>query len=61
MFDVKLQQLHLFTRNLSGTLEGSQQQQLYQTYTGNISGFDPHLDYKFSPTLRCSPDGGWNT
>jgi outer membrane protein insertion porin family len=57
VFDVKLLQPHLFTRNLSLTFEGSQQQQLYQTYTGNISGFDPHLDYKFSPTL--SVFAGW--
>ena len=56
-FDVKLLQPHLFTRNLSLTLEASQQQQLYQTYTGNISGFDPHLDYKISPSLTVF--AGW--
>ena len=55
--DVKLLQPRLFTPKLSLTLEASQQQQTYQTYTGNISGFDPHLDYKFSSSL--SMFAGW--
>jgi outer membrane protein assembly factor BamA len=51
-FDLKLLQPHLFSPESSLTLEASQQQQTYQTYTGNISGFDPHIDYK-QPTTRC--------
>jgi outer membrane protein insertion porin family len=53
MFDVKLLQPHLFSPESSLTLEASQQQQTYQTYTGNISGFDPHIDYKPSPTFSA--------
>jgi outer membrane protein insertion porin family len=56
-FDVKLLQPRLFSRKSSLTLEASQQQQSYQTYTGNISGFDPHVDYKPSPFLTAF--AGW--
>src|ERR1700722_3171390 len=56
-FDVKLLQPHLLSPKSSLTLEASQQQQTYQTYTGNISGFDPHIDYKFSSSLTGSV--GW--
>ena len=56
-FDVKLLQPHLFSPNSSLTIEASQQQQTYQTYTGNISGFDPHFDYKFSSSLTMF--AGW--
>ena len=50
-FDLKLLQPHLLSPKFSLTLEASQQQQTYQTYTGNISGFDPHIDYKPSSSL----------
>jgi len=53
MFDVKLLQPHLFSPEVSLALEASQQQQSFQTYTGNISGFDPHLDYKLSSSLTA--------
>ena len=56
-FDVKLLQPHFFSPKSSLTLEASEQEQTYQTYTGNISGFDPHLDYKLSPSLTAS--AGW--
>lgn len=52
-FDVKLVQPHLLSPRASLTLEVSEQEQTYQTYTGNISGFDPHLDYNFSPALTA--------
>jgi outer membrane protein insertion porin family len=52
-FDVKLLQPHLFSPRASLTIEASEQEQTYQTYTGNISGFDPHLDYKFSSALTA--------
>jgi outer membrane protein insertion porin family len=52
-FDVKLLQPHLLSPKSSLTLEASQQQQSYQTYKGNISGFDPHMDYKPSPSLTA--------
>jgi outer membrane protein insertion porin family len=55
--DVKLLQPRLFSPQSSLTLEASQQQQTYQTYTGNITGFDPHIDYKFSSSLTVS--AGW--
>lgn len=57
LFDVKLLQPRLFSPESSLTLETSQQQQTYQTYTGNISGFDPHFDYRVSPALTFSL--GW--
>ena len=57
MFDVKLLQPRFVGPKSSLTLEASQQQQIYQTYTGNISGFDPHLDYKLSSSLTAS--AGW--
>ena len=57
LFDAKLLQPRLFSPESSLTLEASQQQQTYQTYTGNISGFDPHFDYKLSPALTFSV--GW--
>jgi outer membrane protein insertion porin family len=56
-FDVKLLQPHLLSPKSSLTLEASQQQQTYQTYTGNISGFDPRIDYKPSPSLTIF--AGW--
>jgi outer membrane protein assembly complex protein YaeT len=56
-FDVKLLQPRLFSPDASLTLEASQAEQTYQTYTGTISGFDPHLDYKFTPSLTASL--GW--
>jgi len=56
-FDVKLLQPHLLSPKSSLTLEASQQQQTYQTYTGNISGFDPHIDYKLSSSLTAF--AGW--
>jgi outer membrane protein insertion porin family len=56
-FDLKLLQPRLFLPDSSLTLEASQQQQTYQTYTGNISGFDPHFDYKFSSSLTAF--AGW--
>jgi outer membrane protein insertion porin family len=56
-FDVRLLQPRFFTPNSSLTLEASQQQQSYQTYTGNISGFDPHVDYKPSSSLTAF--AGW--
>jgi outer membrane protein insertion porin family len=56
-FDVKLFQPRFFSPSSSLTLEASQQQQTYQTYTGNISGFDPHIDYKASSSLTFS--AGW--
>jgi outer membrane protein insertion porin family len=57
VFDAKLLQPRVFSPKASLTLEASQQQQSYQTYTGNISGFDPHLDYKFSAALTAA--AGW--
>src|SRR5262249_32268102 len=45
------------TPRSSLTLEASQQQQIYQTYTGNITGFDPHFDYKPAHDLTLSV--GW--
>jgi outer membrane protein insertion porin family len=56
-FDVKLLQPRFFTPKSSLTLEASQQQQSYQTYTGNISGFDPHVDYK--PWSSVTAFAGW--
>jgi outer membrane protein insertion porin family len=56
-FDVKLLQPRFVTPKSSLTLDASQQQQTYQTYTGNISGFDPHLDYKLSSSLTAF--AGW--
>src|ERR1700730_7838572 len=56
-FDVKLLQPRFFSPKSSLTLEASQQQQTYQTYTGNISGFDPHVDYKLSSSLTAF--AGW--
>jgi outer membrane protein assembly complex protein YaeT len=56
-FDVKLLQPRFFSPRSSLTLEASQQQQTYQTYTGNISGFDPHIDYKLSSSLTAF--AGW--
>jgi outer membrane protein insertion porin family len=56
-FDIKLLQPRFFSPKSSLTLEASEQEQTYQTYTGNISGFDPHLDYKLSPSLTVS--AGW--
>jgi outer membrane protein assembly complex protein YaeT len=56
-FDVKLLQPRFFSRKSSLTLEASQQQQSYQTYTGNISGFDPYVDYKLSPSFTVF--AGW--
>ena len=55
--DAKLLQPRFLSSRSSLTLEASQQQQTYQTYTGNISGFDPHVDYKFSSSLTGSV--GW--
>jgi outer membrane protein insertion porin family len=52
-FDVKLLQPRFFSEKSTLTLEASQQQQTYQTYTGNISGFDPHIDYKLSSSLTA--------
>jgi outer membrane protein assembly factor BamA len=57
ILDVKLLQPRFFSPKLSLTLEASQQQQTYQTYTGNISGFDPHLNYKLSSSLTAF--AGW--
>jgi outer membrane protein assembly factor BamA len=57
MFDVKLLQPRFFSEKSTLTLEASQQQQTYQTYTGNISGFDPHIDYKLSSSLTAF--AGW--
>jgi outer membrane protein insertion porin family len=56
-FDVKLLQPRFLSPKASLTLEASEQEQSYQTYTGNISGFDPHLDYKLLPSLTVS--AGW--
>jgi outer membrane protein insertion porin family len=56
-FDVNLLQPRFFSPKASLTLEASQQQQSYQTYTGNISGFDPHVAYRFSSSLTAS--AGW--
>jgi outer membrane protein insertion porin family len=56
-FDVRLLQPRLFSPKSSLILEASQQQQTYQTYTGNISGFDPHIDYKVSSSLTAF--AGW--
>jgi outer membrane protein insertion porin family len=56
-FDVKLLQPRFFSAKSSLTLEAFQQQQTYQTYTGNISGFDPHVDYKLSSSLTAF--AGW--
>lgn len=56
-FDVKLLQPNVFSPDASLVLEAFQQQQTYQTYTANISGFDPHLDYKVSASLTASV--GW--
>ncbi len=56
-FDVKLLQPRFFSEKSTLTLEASQQQQTYQTYTGNISGFDPHIDYKLSSSLTAF--AGW--
>ena len=55
--DAKLLQPRFLSSRSSLALEASQQQQTYQTYTGNISGFDPHVDYKFSSWLTGSV--GW--
>jgi outer membrane protein insertion porin family len=55
--DAKVFQPRFLSSRSSLTLEASQQQQTYQTYTGNISGFDPHVDYKFSSSLTGSV--GW--
>jgi outer membrane protein assembly complex protein YaeT len=55
--DARLFQPRFLSPKSSLTLEASQQQQTYQTYTGNISGFDPHVDYKFSSSLTGSV--GW--
>ena len=57
MFDVKLLQPRFFSEKSTLTLEASQQQQTYQTYTGNISGFGPHIDYKLSSSLTAF--AGW--
>jgi outer membrane protein assembly complex protein YaeT len=57
MFDVKLLQPRFFSEKSTLTLEASQQQQTYQTYTGNISGFDPDIDYKLSSSLTAF--AGW--
>ncbi len=51
VFDAKLLQPDFITPLLSLTLEGSGQQQSYQTYTAYIVGLDPHLDYKFTRFL----------
>jgi outer membrane protein insertion porin family len=56
-FDVKLLQPRFLSPKSSLILEASQQQQSYQTYTGNISGFDPHLDYK--PWSWLTAFAGW--
>jgi outer membrane protein insertion porin family len=56
-FDVKLLQPRVFAPEVSLILEASQQQQSYQTYTGNISGFDPHIDYK--PLSSLTVFAGW--
>jgi outer membrane protein insertion porin family len=56
-FDVRLLQPRFFSPKASLTLEASQQQQSYQTYTGNISGFDPHVDYK--PSSSFTVFAGW--
>jgi len=56
-FDAKLLQPRFLSPRSSLTLEASQQQQTYQTYIGNISGFDPHIDYKPSSSLTVS--AGW--
>jgi outer membrane protein insertion porin family len=56
-FDVKLLQPRFLSPKSSLILEASQQQQSYQTYTGNISGFDPHIDYKPWPWLTAF--AGW--
>jgi outer membrane protein insertion porin family len=56
-FDVKLLQPRFFSPKSSLILEASQQQQSYQTYTGNISGFDPHVDYK--PSSSFTAFAGW--
>ena len=56
-FDVKLLQPRFLSPKSSLILEASQQQQSYQTYTGNISGFDPHLDYK--PRSWLTAFAGW--
>jgi outer membrane protein insertion porin family len=55
--DAKVFQPRFLSSRSRLTLEASQQQQTYQTYTGNISGFDPHVDYKFSSSLTGSV--GW--
>jgi outer membrane protein assembly complex protein YaeT len=52
-FDVKLLQPRFFSEKSTLTLEASQQQQTYQTYTGNISGFDPRIDYKLASSLTA--------
>ncbi len=57
VFDAKLLQPDFFLPPASLTLEVSGQQQSYQTYTGYISGFDPHIDYHFSPSLTAAL--GW--
>src|SRR6266446_8979600 len=56
-FDVKLLQPRFLSPKSSLILEASQQQQSYQTYTGNISGFDPHVDYK--PSSSFTMFAGW--
>ena len=56
-FDVKLLQPRLLSPKSSVTLEASLQQQSYQTYMANISGFDPHVDYKLSSSLTAF--AGW--
>jgi len=57
VFDAKLLQPYFLSSRSSLTLEASQQQQIYQTYTGNITGFDPHFDYRPARNLTLSL--GW--
>ncbi len=57
VFDARLLQPYFLSSRSNLTIEASQQQQIYQTYTGNITGFDPHLDYK--PTRDLTLSLGW--
>jgi outer membrane protein insertion porin family len=57
VLDAKLVQPRFISSKTSLTLEASQQQQTYQTYKANISGFDPHLDYQVSSSLVAF--AGW--
>jgi outer membrane protein insertion porin family len=47
--DAKLIQPFLFDRNSQLVLEVKQEQETYQTYLLNLTGFDPHLDYALTP------------